>query len=68
VNRKDQKQLETIRRGQVDTAEQVAKSQEAINESWAWLQPSDRVEVAQKPRIRRREGRGPRRASRKKTL
>jgi hypothetical protein len=54
VNRKDQRQLETVRRGQVDTAKHVAKSQEAIEESMSALQRSDKVEVARKPEADKR--------------
>jgi hypothetical protein len=69
VNSKDQRQLENLRRGVADTAEQVAKSQEAIEGSLALLQGSDRIPVAQNPELRRRhsEGRGPDRAAPKKT-
>ena len=69
MNRKDQRQLENLRRGEGDTAEQVAKSQEAIEGSLALLQRSYRMPVAQNPEIRRRpsEGCGPDRDAPKKT-
>jgi hypothetical protein len=61
-------QLETVRRGRVDTAEHVAKSREAIEDSLSLLQRSDNA-AAQKPVTRRRpsEGRGPDRVAREKT-
>jgi hypothetical protein len=57
VNEKDQRQLKKLRRGEADTAEQVVKSQEAIEDSLALLQGSDRMRVAQKPEVRRRPDR-----------
>jgi hypothetical protein len=65
VNRKDQRQLETVRRGQVDTAEHLATSQEAIKESLAVLERSDRMEAAGKPKAHDRpsEGHGQDRAA-----
>jgi hypothetical protein len=67
VNRKDQRQLENIRRGEADTAEQVAASQAAIEDSLALLHRTE--EVAQKRMTRRRhtKGRGLDRAAREKT-
>jgi hypothetical protein len=64
VNRKDQRQLETVRRGQVDTAKHLAKSQEAIEESMSVLQPNDKAEVGRKPEADRQpfEGHGQDRA------
>jgi hypothetical protein len=69
VNRKDQRQLETLRRGQVDAAEHVATSQEAIEDSLTLLQRSDRMQAARKSETRRRysEGLGADRAARRKT-
>lgn len=69
MNRKDQRQLEHLRRGEVDTAEQIAKSQEAIEDSVAVLRQSDRMEVARKPETRHRpsEGHGPDHAGREET-
>jgi hypothetical protein len=65
VNRKDQRQLETVRRGQVDTAKHLAKSQEAIEESLSVLQRSDSMEVARKHEADREpfEGHGQDRAA-----
>lgn len=67
VNRKDQKQLEPVRRGQGDKAEHLAKSQEAIEDLMALLHHSDRMEVARRPQTGRRdtEGHGPHRAGQK---
>ena len=64
-----QRHLKALHRGEVDTAEQVTKSQEAIEDSLAWLRRSDRMEVARKPETRRRhsEGHGADRAARQKT-
>jgi hypothetical protein len=69
MNRKDQRQLETARRGQVDTAEHLATSQEAIKESLALLQRSEGMEVGRNPARRRQhsEGHGRDRATRRKT-
>jgi hypothetical protein len=69
VNRKDQKQLQDIRRSRADTAEHVAKSRRAIEDSLSVLQSSDGTDVGQKPVTRRRrsEGRGPDLAAREKT-
>jgi len=53
-NSEHQMHLRDLRRGQADTAEQVAKSKEAIEDSLALLQRSDRMRVAQEPGIRRR--------------
>jgi hypothetical protein len=58
VNRKDQKQLETIRRGRDDAAEHIEKSREAIEDSMALLQDSDRKEIGQRPHRATSEGRG----------
>jgi hypothetical protein len=65
VNRKDQEQLQDIRRSRADTAEHVAKSRKAIEDSLSVLQRSDRTDVGQKPVTRRRrsEGRGSDRAA-----
>jgi hypothetical protein len=64
MNRKDQRQLETVHRGQVDAAVHVAKSREAIEDSLSLLQRSDST-AGQKPVPRRRpsEGRGQDRAA-----
>jgi hypothetical protein len=61
--------LRDLRRGEADTAEQVAKSQEAIEDSLALLRRNDWMEVAEKPEMRRRpsEGHGPDRAAPEKT-
>ena len=48
MNRKHQEHLDTLRRGEAYTAKLVAKSREAIMESLALLQRSDRLEVARK--------------------
>jgi hypothetical protein len=76
MNRRDQKRqisehqghLRDLRRGEADTAEQVAKSQEAIEDSLALLQRNDMMDVAQKPQARRghSEGHGPDRTAREK--
>jgi hypothetical protein len=69
MNRKDQRQLETVRRGQVDTAKHLAKSQEAIEESLSVLQHSDdRMEVVRKHEAGREpfEGHGQHRAAQEK--
>jgi hypothetical protein len=68
MNRKDQRQLETVRRGQIDTAEHVAKSREAIEDSLSLLQRRDST-AGQKPVPGRRpsQGRGQDRASGEKT-
>jgi hypothetical protein len=69
VNRKDQRQLETFRRGQADTAKHLAKSQEAIEESISALQRSnDKMEGARKPEADRQpfEGQGQDRAVQEK--
>jgi hypothetical protein len=68
VNRKDQRQLGTVRRGQADTAKHLAKSKEAIEESLSVLQRSDRTEVARKPEAERQpsEGRGRDRVAKEK--
>jgi hypothetical protein len=60
MNRKDQRQLETVRRGRVDTAEHVAKSREAIEDSLSLLQLSDNT-AGQKNATGRRCSEGPRR-------
>jgi len=52
-----QRHLDVLRRGEADTAEQVAKSREAVEDSLALLRP-DRIEG---------EGRSPNRAAPKKT-
>lgn len=54
LNNEHQSHLEAIRRGEVDTAEQVAKCQKAINDSLALLQRSGKTEAAQKPETGRR--------------
>jgi translation initiation factor 2 beta subunit (eIF-2beta)/eIF-5 len=68
VNRKDQRQLETVRRGRDDTAEHIEKSREAIEDSMTLLQGSDRKEVGQKPKAHRppSEGRVRDRAAKEK--
>jgi hypothetical protein len=58
-----QRHLRDLRRGEADTAEQVAKSQEAIEDSLALLRRNNGMEVAQKPDMHRR----PDRAAREKT-
>jgi hypothetical protein len=67
-NSEHQRHLRDLRRGEADTAEQVAKSQKAIEDSLALLRRNDRMEVAQKPETRRRhsEGHSPDRATREK--
>jgi hypothetical protein len=64
-----QRHLRDLRRGEADTAEQVAKSREAVEDSLALLRRNDRMEVAQKPETRPRhsEGHSPDRAAREKT-
>ena len=68
-NSEHQMHLRDLRRGEADTAEQVAKSQEAIEDSLELLRRDDRMEVAQKPETRRQpsEGHSPDRAAREKT-
>jgi hypothetical protein len=68
VNRKDQRQLETVRRGRDETAEHIEKSREAIEDSMTLLQGSDRKEVGQKPEAHRppSEGSGQDRATQKR--
>jgi hypothetical protein len=56
VNRKDQRQLDTVRRGQAEAAEQIAKSREVVEDSWALLR---RTEATQKPAIPRRHAEDP---------
>ena len=53
MNKKDQRQLDILRRGRADAVEHLAASQEAINESLALLQRSDRMEAGQKSEKRR---------------
>jgi hypothetical protein len=60
--------LKDLRRGEADTAGQVAKSQEAIEDSLAVLRRDERMmDVAQKPKTHRQhsEGHSPDRAGRK---
>lgn len=67
MNRKDQRQLlDSVRRGQADAAEQIAKSHEVVEDSLALLR---RTEPTQKPGTphRHAEGHGPDRAAQKKT-
>jgi hypothetical protein len=52
--------LRDLRRGEADTAEQVAKSQEAIEGSLKLLRRDDRMEAAQKPETHRRHSEGQR--------
>jgi hypothetical protein len=68
VNRKDQRQLETVHRGRDDTVEHIEKSREAIEDSMALLQGSDKKEVGQKPEAHRppSEGSGQDRAAQEK--
>jgi hypothetical protein len=68
MNRKDRRQLETLRRGHADAAKHVATSQAAIEDSLEVLARNDRGEVGQKPERRRQhsEGQGPNRAPREK--
>jgi hypothetical protein len=68
-NGEHQRHLRDLRRGEADTAEQVAKSQEAIQDSLALLRRNDRTEVAQKSEACRRhsEGHSPDRAGREQS-
>jgi hypothetical protein len=61
--------LRDMRRGEADTVEQVAKSREAIEDSWALLRRDERREGAQKPETRHRHSKahGPDHATQKKT-
>jgi hypothetical protein len=67
-NSEQRMHLRDLRRGEADTAEQVAKSQEVIEDSLKLLRRDDRMEVAQKPETRRRHSEGHRsyRAAREK--
>jgi hypothetical protein len=68
LNSEHQRHLKALRLGEADTAEQVAKSREAIENSLALLQ-RDGIEGAQKPETppRHSEARGVDRAAPKKT-
>jgi hypothetical protein len=68
-NSEYRRHLKDLRRGEADTAEQVAKSQEAIADSLAVLWRNDRMGVAEKPETHRQhsEGLSPDRAAREKT-
>jgi hypothetical protein len=68
-NSEHQRHLMDLRRGEADTAEQVAKSREAIEDPLALLRRNDRMKVAQKPETRRRHSEGHRsdRAAQEKT-
>jgi hypothetical protein len=48
-NSEHQRHLRALRRGEADTANQVAQSREAVEHSLALLRQSDKMEVAQKP-------------------
>jgi hypothetical protein len=65
-NSEHQRHLRALRRGEADTAKQVAQSREAIEHSLALLRHSDKMEVAQKPGKRRRHSQADR-AAREKT-
>jgi hypothetical protein len=65
-NSEHQRHLRALRLGEADTAEQVARSQEAIEHSLALLRHNDKMEVAQKPETRRRHSEADR-AAREKT-
>jgi hypothetical protein len=59
VNREHQKSehqrhLRALRRGEADTAKQVAQSREAIEHSLALLRHGDKMEVADEPQTRQR--------------
>ena len=56
--REHRRHLDALRRGEADTAAQVAKSREAVEDSLAWLRRSDRMGG---------KGRGQNRAAPKKT-
>jgi hypothetical protein len=65
-NNEHQRHLRALRRGQADTAKQVAQSREAIEHSLALLRHGDKMEVAQKAEKRRRHSEADR-AAREKT-
>jgi hypothetical protein len=66
-NSEQRMHLRDLHRGEADTAQQVAKSQEAIEDSLELLRRDDRMEVAHRDRRRNSEGHGSDRAAREKT-
>jgi hypothetical protein len=66
VDRKHQKHLDALRRGHAETAEHIATSQRAVEDSLALLRRIDTTEAEQKPETHS-AGQGPDRTAREKT-